>query len=150
MKVREIMKREVISLSPELSVKEGVEILLKRRISGLPVMDKNERLKGMFTEKDFLRYLLPSYLDKVGEFRYEENPKYVKHKISQMDKLKLRQLMRREVVTVEEDVTLCEVARMMLTQKVRRIPVVSKDGRVVGMVTREDIVRALLNEEKAK
>lgn len=146
MKVKEIMQKVVISLSPKLSAKEGLVILLRRRISGLPVVDKNGRLKGMFTEKDFLRYLLPSYLDKVGEFRYEENPKYIKQKISQLAKVKLSDIMRKEVVTVEEDFTLSEVARIMLIQKARRIPVVSREGVVVGMVAREDIVRALLHE----
>ena len=148
MKVKEIMKKAVISLSPDLSAREGLDMLLRRRISGLPVVDKKGRLKGMFTEKDFLRYILPSYLDKVGEFRYEDNPKYIKQKISRLDKIKLSDIMRKEVVTVEEGFTLSEVARIMLTQKVRRIPVTSREEVVVGMVAREDIVRALLRKEK--
>jgi CBS domain-containing protein len=54
--------------------------------------------------------------------------------------------MRREVVTIDEDTTLCEVARIMLTQKVRRIPILDKEHKVIGMVSRGDVVKAFSKE----
>ena len=82
MKVKEVMVKEVDSLSPDISVKEAMDILLKRKISGLPVIDTAGKLAGMFTEKNILSYLLPSYIEKVGRFVYEENPKATKKKIA--------------------------------------------------------------------
>ncbi|PIP20804.1 MAG: hypothetical protein COX40_02800 [Candidatus Omnitrophica bacterium CG23_combo_of_CG06-09_8_20_14_all_40_11] len=146
MKVEEIMIRDVASISPETGVDEALDLLEKMQISGLPVIDENGKLEGMFTEKDILSYILPSYIEKVGRFIYEENPKSTKKKFMELSKIKVRQLMRKDVVTTTEDTTLCEVARIMLTQKARRIPVVDKSGKVVGIVARCDILKAFAKE----
>jgi CBS domain-containing protein len=63
-----------------------------------------------------------------------------------LHKIPVEKLMRREVVTVTEDATLSEVARIMLTQKARRLPVLDKSKKVVGIVARSDILRALAKE----
>ena len=146
MKVKEAMVKEVDSLSPDISVKEAMDILLKRKISGLPVIDTAGKLAGMFTEKNILSYLLPSYIEKVGRFVYEENPKATKKKLAELCQIKISQLMRKEVVTTTEETALCEAARIMLTQKARRLPVVDKEGKVVGIIAREDILRAMNKE----
>ena len=146
MKVKEVMVKEVDSLSPDISVKEAMDILLKRKISGLPVIDTAGKLAGMFTEKSILSYLLPSYIEKVGRFVYEENPKATKKKLAELCQIKISQLMRKEVVTTTEETALCEAARIMLTQKARRLPVVDKEGKVVGIIAREDILRAMNKE----
>jgi len=146
MKVKEIMTKDVTSVTPDTNAKEALELLLKMQISGLPVIDKENKLIGMFTEKDILRYILPSYIEKVGRFIYEENPKATRKKFQDLKDLLVTKLMRKDVVTVDEDASLCEVTRLMLTQKVRRIPVLDKEKKVVGIVAREDIVRAYTRE----
>ena len=146
MKVKEIMVKDVASISPETGADEALDLLEKMQISGLPVIDGNGKLVGMFTEKDILSYILPSYIERVGRFIYEENPKSTKKKFKELSKIKVRQLMRKDVVTTTEDTTLCEVARVMLTQKARRIPVVDKSGKVVGIVARCDILKAFAKE----
>lgn len=146
MKIKDIMKTEVISLSPQITAKEALEILEKRQISGLPVIDQEGRLIGMFTEKSVLRYIIPSYVEKVGKFIYEEDPKATKKKIAQLKDIKVSALMRREVVTVGPEASLVEVARKMLVEKARRIPVVDSQGKVLGIVARIDILRAIKEE----
>lgn len=146
MKVKEIMTKDVISLSPNIIAKDALDILLKRQISGLPVIDSQEILVGMFTEKEILSYILPSYISTVGRFIYEENPKSVKKKFMELDKIKISQLMRKDVITTTPNTTLCEVARLMLTQKARRIVVVDETKKVVGIVARCDLVRAFAAE----
>lgn len=149
MKVKEVMTKDVKTLSPEINAKQALDMLFDLKISGLPVVDKNDKLIGMFTEKEILKSVLPSYLDKVGSFIYEENPKGIKNKARDLEKLKVENVMRRDVITVGEEVALCEVARIMLTQKVRRAPVVNKEGRVIGIVAREDVVKALVGRGPA-
>jgi CBS domain-containing protein len=146
MKVKEIMVKDVASISPETGADEALVLLEKMQIRGLPVIDENSKLVGMFTEKDILSYILPSYIEKVGRFIYEENPKSTKKKFMELNKIKVRQLMRKDVVTTTEETTLCEAARIMLTQKARRIPVIDKSGRVVGIVARCDILKAFAKE----
>lgn len=144
MKVKDVMTKEVKSILPEMNVKEALELLLKMRISGLPVIDEQDKILGMFTEKDVLGRILPTYLDRVGRFVYTQDPKGVKIKVAELDNLKVKEIMRREVVTVGEDTALTEVARIMLTQKIRRIPVLNKEGKVAGIVAREDVVKGLI------
>jgi len=148
MKVKEIMSQDIISVSPESGAKEALDLLLKRQISGLPVIDGKNKLLGMFTEKEILSAILPSYIEKVGRFVYRENPKAVKQKIIAFQKIKVKDLMRHNVVTIDEDTTLCEVARIMLTQKARRLPVFNKAKEVIGIVSRGDVVKALFEEYK--
>lgn len=146
MKVKDVMVREVKSLSPEVDVSEALDLLLKMQISGLPVIDENNKLVGMFTEKEVLSKILPSYIERVGAFTYKEDPKTIKQKITQLGTLKVKDLMRREVVTVDEDCALYEAAHLMLTKKARRIPVLNKAKEVVGIIARVDIVKALFSK----
>lgn len=146
MKVSQIMVRNVVSIKPDDNAYDALMLLFKMQISGLPVIDSDARLAGMFTEKNVLSHVLPSYIERVGKFIYEENPKSTKKKLAELKKMRVAQLMRKEVVTTTEDVTLCEVARIMLTQKVRRLPVLDKAGKVVGIIARQDILKAMSKE----
>lgn len=146
MKIKEIMTTNITSVSPDMNAKEALAILDKLQISGLPVIDENRRLVGMFTEKEILSHVLPSYIEKVGRFIYEDNPKSSKKKFAELINIKVSQLMRKDVVTVNEDTALCEVGRIMLTQKARRVPVLDKAGNVVGIVARCDLLRAMARE----
>jgi CBS domain-containing protein len=146
MKVKEIMTKDVNGVTAEMNALEALDLLQRTEISGLPVMDANKKLIGMFTEKEIIAAILPSYVEKVGRFIYQENPKAVKQKVLMFSGIKIKDIMRKDVVTVDEDTTLCEVARIMLTRKARRIPVLNKGKEVVGIVSRGDVVRALFQE----
>ena len=146
MKVKEIMAKDVVSVKPDDNARDAISLLFKMEISGLPVINTEGKLVGMFTEKDVLKQILPSYLEKVGRFVYEENPKSIKNKFQDLANLSVSQLMRREVITIDEETSLCEAARIILIQKIRRIPVLDKEKRVVGIVAREDIVKSYAKE----
>lgn len=150
MQVREIMTKELIRLKPEDSAHDALNLLFQKEISGLPVIDEAGKLLGMFTEKDILKQILPSYVEKVGRFIYTEDPKYIKKKLQDLMAMKVSQLMRKEVVTVSEETSLVEIARIMLTQKIRRIPILAADGQVSGIVSRGDIVKALADKYGAR
>src|SRR3989338_11008497 len=102
MKVKEVMSKDVVSVKPEDNVLEALRLLEKRQISGLPVVDAQGKLAGMFTEKDILSYILPSYIEQVGKFVRSENPKSIKRKFAELSKVKVGQIMRKEVVTTTE------------------------------------------------
>lgn len=145
MKVKDIMEIDVRYLSPDISAKDALYKILNQRISGLPVIDDNGKLVGMFTEKDILNYILPSYVEQVGKFFYGVTPKAFINKLAGLDNIKVKDIMRKDVVTITEDSSLAEAARLILTQKARRIPVV-KEGKVIGIIAREDILKAFAHE----
>ena len=146
MKVKEVMTRDVKTLSPDISAKEAMDMLFDLQISGLPVVDEVGKLLGMFTEKDILKSIFPSYLTSVGSFVYAENPKGIKKKVAELNQLKVGDIMRKEVVAIDEDTTLCEVAHVIITRGVRRIPILDKTRKLVGIVAREDVVKELVRE----
>jgi predicted transcriptional regulator len=146
MKVEDLLRRGVISISPDECVLEALAILMNRQISGLPVVDRQGKLLGMFTEKEVMTYILPSYIEKVGKFIYQEDPKATKKKFSDLGEMKVSQLMRKEVVTINEEAGLVEAARVILTQKARRLPVVNAQGLLVGIIARCDVLRAMAEE----
>lgn len=145
MKVSDIMIKEIRYLSPEASGKSALYKLINQHISGLPVIDENGGLLGMFTEKDVLRYILPSYVEQVGKFVYGETPKSILNKLGRLDNIKVKELMRKEVVTISPDASLGEAAHIALTQKARRIPVV-ENRKVIGIIAREDILKDFARE----
>lgn len=148
MKVKEVMKKDVTHISPDMNAQEALKLLQKMDISGLPVIDDNHKLVGMFTEKEALSAILPSYIEKVGLFIYQDNPKAVKQKIANFRNIQVKKIMRNQVIAVDEDTNLYEVARIMLTQKIRRIPILNKEKLVVGIVARGDITKAVFEEEE--
>jgi CBS domain-containing protein len=140
MKISEIMIRDVRTLLSDTPAQEAVQDIFKQEISGLPVVDKDGKVVGMFTEKDILRAILPGYVSQVGSFVYENSPKTIKCRVAKLLEYKVSDLMRRDVIKVLEETSVCEVARIMLTQNVRRVPVVDKNDKLVGIVSRTDVV----------
>ena len=146
MKVKDIMVTKVKSVPFDIPVKQALEQLSKNKISGLPVVNKDNKLVGMLTEKDIINYILPGYLKNVGTFVYADNPKAIRNKVRELlQERTVSDIMRKQVITKGPDASLSEVARTMLTERVRRIPIVDSEGNVIGIIAREDVVKAFIN-----
>lgn len=143
LKVKDLMTKEVFTVPPDMSVKEAARLLFEKEISGLPVANQENKIIGMITEKDLIAMALPNYLEKLGDFDFilDEEP-FIK-KIADADKVRVKDIMRKEVLCVDEDTPLPEVARLMIINKVRRIPVLDKSKNLVGIIARADIVKEI-------
>jgi len=143
MKVSDVMTREVISVDPETGVRDAVELMLKNRISGAPVVDGDGKLVGVVSEGDFLRRAetgterkkTPWYDAFFGSG--EAASAYVR-----AHGLKVRDVMTAKPITVGEDAPLHDVVDLMERHRIKRLPVV-RGGRVVGIVSRANLLRAL-------
>jgi CBS domain-containing protein len=143
MKVAGIMTRAVVSVGPDESIMHAVRLMLQRRVSGLPVVDAHGALIGIVTEGDFLRRAetgtarrRPRWLEFIlGPGRLADE--YV-HTHAR----KVGDVMSRRVRTVDEETTLKDVVQIMEQHRIKRLPVV-RDSRLVGIVSRVDLVRAL-------
>lgn len=145
MKVKDIMITNVKSIHPDTPICQALEMLSKEGLSGLPVIDAHNTLLGVFTEKDIIRYILPGYVQKVGTFIYQDDSKTIKNKVNELlHQRTVAQIMRKEVITISPDASLSEAARTILIEKIRRLPVVDKDRRVIGIIARQDIVKAFV------
>lgn len=141
-KVKDVMSRNIQSIPPNANARDALKVLIESGMSGLPVIDESSNLVGVFTEREVLKAILPVYIKDVGNFIYSEDSKAELRKIAQLEKFLVKDLMRKDVPTVDEETTLTEASKIMLTKSERRI-VVMKDNRPVGVVTRGDVVKAL-------
>ncbi len=122
-RVSEYMDIEVATLKPDDEIMHAVKFLLEQRVTGAPVVDEAERVVGIVTEKDCLRLL--------AEGRDGDVPQGT-----------VADFMTRDVTTIPPRMNIYFVAGMFLNDVVRRFPVV-EDGRLVGAITRFDILRAI-------
>lgn len=146
LKVKDLMQTKIKSLTPDTGALDALKYIMKLKISGLPVIDGKGYLRGMFTEKDVLKTILPSYLKDVGSFVYSEDPKSEIKKMASIGKYKVKDLMRTDVVTVEPETSLAEVSKIMLLKAARRIVVVDAKKKAVGIIARCDVVKAFGKE----
>ncbi len=151
MKAKEIMSKNVITVSPSDDAQDALGLLQRKRISALPVVNEKGEAIGMFSEKEILSFVFPSYIQHVGNFVYEENPKSIKKKFNELKGVPVKKLMRDGVLTINENATLCEIARIMMTEKSRRICVIDDNNKLLGIVGRCDAIAAFIKEaEEAK
>jgi CBS domain-containing protein len=143
MKVADVMTREVVSIAPEASVIEAVRLMLQHKISGLPVIDASGRLQGVVTEGDFLRRVETGTERKRSRLvEFLLGPGRLATDYVHAAGRKVEEVMTPNVRTVSEDEQLEKVVHLMERYRVKRVPVVRGD-KVVGIVTRQNLIRAL-------
>ncbi len=139
LRVRHVMTSPVVTVREDTPVKEVAEVLLRHRISGVPVVSAAGELVGIVTEADLLYKELP---EPAGRWPFRQDPADARKRGG----LTARDLMTRPVRTVEEDAPLREAARLMAQWRVNRLPVV-REGRLVGIVSRADVIKALARDD---
>ena len=143
MRAADVMTTEVCAASPEAPIHEIAHEMWERRISAVPVIDDEDRVLGVVSEGDLVRRAELGtdrrswWLDLFSSDRSLAGDYVKTHGRTAAD------VMTRPAITVTEDVDLSEIARLLETRRIKRVPVV-RDGRLVGIVSRADIVRALV------
>ncbi len=146
MNAADVMTREVVTVRPATLLADAIRLMLGRRVTGLPVVDDSFRLVGLLTEGDLLHrvetgtdsirfgwlYALVAQGHLAGHYVHTHGRR-------------VQDAMTHDVLTVGETASLDEVIRIMETRHVRRVPVVA-DGRLIGIVSRSDLLRALGTE----
>ena len=138
MRVVDLMAAEVISVRRATSLRDAARLMVEKEISGLPVTDEDGNLVGVVSEGDFLRKevdrgdllgrgLLGALFDNRDSLAEAET---------------VGEVMSEQVFTVSPDATLVEAARTMTTHAVKRLPVVTREGKLVGVISRRDVVAA--------
>ncbi len=150
LKVRDVMRRDVLTVRPDTNVRSILRTMIRHDLSGLPVVDEQDNLVGYVPESHLLRRTLATVSDPSALERAASAEEFV-----DMQRLlhgrTAREVMchKHDVVTVDESVELPEAVALMLNRKVSRMPVM-RGERVVGYVTRADILRAILEAEEEK
>lgn len=143
MHVADIMTTPVISVEPSASIREAAALMLAHRISGLPVVRHDGTLIGVLTEGDFLRRgELGTQRKRSWWLELLVSPGKMADEYVQTHGRKVEEVMSYDVVTTSKDASLDDVVETMSRHRIKRLPVVEK-GKVVGIVARSDLLRAL-------
>ena len=121
LKAKDIMTREVITVGPDVTLAGAIRMLIDNKISGLPVVDAGGEMLGIISEKDILNYAFSGNLDNTTA----------------------KEAMTKNVISFPPDADVDAIALAIGHHQFRRVPIVEK-GRVVGIVSRRDIIRVAL------
>ncbi len=120
LKAKDIMKTDVLAVTRDTDIYQAIQVMVNKRVTGLPVIDEDRTLVGIVTEKDVLRLL----------YENEDHPG------------KVENFMTEPVVAFDEEVRIETIANGLAANHFRRVPIL-KDGRLVGIITRKDVIRQI-------
>ncbi|TWT47624.1 CBS domain-containing protein [Botrimarina hoheduenensis] len=124
---RDFMVTKLVTLRPEMDVHQAIELLLRRRISGAPVVDPDYKYLGIFSERCSMQVMLDS--------AYEQLPSS-----------DVGAFMDREALTITPETQLLSIAQAFLLTSYRRLPVIDDEGLLLGQISRRDVIRAAMKE----
>lgn len=149
--VRDIMTKKVISVSPDTSIFNAAKIISEHNFDGLPVIDNDNRLVGIITEYDLITRtstvntsFLQKILSEIGAKKEDSIKDVLEDSKEEISSMKVSDIMNKNPLTLREDVNFEEViAAFIAHHRVNPIPIVDNENRVVGIVSRFDVLRPL-------
>ncbi|MBP1727977.1 MAG: domain containing rane protein [Deltaproteobacteria bacterium] len=147
LKVKDIMTKDVITVTMETTVLELARIFAEKHISSLPVVDDAGSLAGIVTETDLVErdksLHIPTVISIFDWVIYLESDKKFEKELKKMTGKRVADIYSTDVVTVSPDDTVAKVADIMSSRRVNALPVVEA-GKVIGIVARIDLIRAMI------
>jgi CBS domain-containing protein len=142
-RAKDIMTEDVVTVCPETSVSHVAQTMLKRRLDALPVLDDEHRLVGIVSKGDLVRRAEgESAHDSSSWLVHLVDPKGKGIEHLRVSSGKASDIMTRDVVVIDEDMPLAEIASLLQRRHIKRAPVM-RHGRLVGIVSRADLLRVL-------
>ena len=153
LKVKDIMTRELITVSPETEIVHATKLLLENRINGVPVTDEKGKLVGILCQSDLIaqqkKLPIPSFFTLLNGLMPLISKKQIEKQVRKIAAITVAQGMTPNPVTVKPDMDIEEVAALMVDNNFHTIPVVD-EGKLVGIVGKEDILRTLMPVSEAE
>jgi CBS domain-containing protein len=140
--VEDVMTKVVATVKEATSFKDMVSLMAECEISALPVVDERDRLVGIVSEADLLLKEEGSGHEHLFEGRHRRTDR------AKSEGLTARDVMTTPVISIAPDVSIRQAARVMHEKRVKRLPVIDGEGRVVGIVSRSDLLRVFLRPDK--
>lgn len=145
---RDIMSRDIITVTEESTIKELARILTSNHISGVPIINDSGKLVGVVTESDLIfqtkKVHIPTVITILDSVFYLENPDKMGDEMKKMAGSKVKDILTSSPVTVTEETPLDEIATIMSEKNFHTLPVVNKET-LVGVIGKKDIIRTLIN-----
>jgi CBS domain-containing protein len=140
---RDIMRRPVISVRPDATLRQVANLMYRHHISGMPVTDEAGRVVGEISERELIAAAIPDYAERAQGKKGARGEQPFEGLIQRENKLTVAQLMTPPLAVVDENRTVVELAALMLHKHIRRV-IVANNGELVGLIMRSDIVNRVI------
>ncbi len=151
LKAKDIMTKDVITVTPETEVLQAARLLLEHRINGLPVVDEEGHVEGIICQSDLIaqqeKIPVPSFFITLDSFIPLSSARNLEKELQKIAATQVAEAMTRNPITVDVDADLEDIATLMVKDKIHTLPVLDQ-GKLVGVIGKEDILRTLLRSEK--
>ena len=150
-RAKDIMTREVVTVTPDTDVSEIAKLLLEKRFNGVPVVDTAGVLVGLICQSDLIaeqkKLPLPSVFTLLDSFIPIHSPGKLEKEVQKIAAIKASQAMTSKPVTVGPEAGIDELAAIMVNRSFHTIPVV-ENGKIVGIIGKADVLRTLVPSDK--
>jgi len=140
---KDLMRHDVVSVSPDDSLKRVANLMFRHRLSALAVVDKGNNLLGQITDRELIKAALPDFKTLISNLNYSMDIEPFEELLKREDKIKVKQLFTRDHEVVSCDTKIVEVAAMMLFKDLRRV-FVAENNKLIGILLRKDIVHMII------
>ena len=149
LKAKDIMKQEVVTVTPDTTIEELARLLIEHRISGAPVVDAQGDLTGIVTENDLIRhnkrFHIPTIVRLFDAYIMLESPGKLDEEIRRMAATTVGEICIGEVITVDTETPVEDIATIMSEKNVHLIPVV-EDGKIKGIIGKMDLIEGMVKK----
>jgi CBS domain-containing protein len=145
MKVRDVMIAPVVTASPETTYEAVAALLREHHVSGVPIVDQSGALVGVVSEKDLFRALFPLYEEFLMNPEIYADQEEQENEVEAIRARPIKDYMTRNVITIDADARVLHAGGLMLAHNIHRLPVMD-NGKLVGIITREDIYGTILKK----
>ena len=151
--VKNIMTRDLITVSPDTEIVHAAKLLLEKGINGIPVVDKKGELVGIICQSDLIaqqkRLPIPSIFTLLDGFIPLASVKHFEKAVQKIAATTVADAMTPNPVTVQTDTSIEELASLMVDKSFHTLPVVD-EGKLVGVVGKEDVLKTLTSESESR
>lgn len=149
MLAKDIMEKNVVTIKEDESVEEVARLLIEKGISGVPVVDEKDNLKGIISDGDLIyrdkQIRIPAVVQILDSTIFVESLKKFQEELKKITAYKVRDMMTTKVITVDVNTPIEEIATLMIEKRINRVPVI-EDGRVVGIITRQNVLKSMIGK----
>ena len=146
MKVRDIFQKNVDFITPNATLLDAARVIFGHNHKGVPVIKlPNKKLVGFITEQDILSQLFPNIKDLIEDYAHARDFEAMEGKVKMILVKKVKEVMSKKIATIHIDEPILEAESLMKLKDISRLPVIDNKGNLIGIISKGDIFRALVN-----
>lgn len=147
MKAKDIMSKRLVTVTTDTTLLEVLRLIFGKDISSVLVLGENDELVGIISEKDIYKMMYPKYEDYVKNPEMFMDHEKMEIKAEEISNIFAADFMRQEVDSILEDTPAMKAGALMMAKNINRLPVVDKNNKIVGVISRRDIYKKIFKKK---